>query len=172
MEPDAPVLKTKTGSAVPATPGQIVFDDFIHIGIPVILVGVVVLLVIRTVLLKIDLTGPGFTLKTKRTIVAEMVSDLLADVQDLTREEKDLFMKIRNRISRHGKVKASDLFPDFKVGSDEYHLLRSLQCSHLIRPNRSKWDKDTFVQLTTFGDQLAVQKPNLFTAGGAPMVHE
>jgi hypothetical protein len=172
LEDDAPVLKTTTGQAVPATPGQIVLDSFIHFGIPVILVGAFVLLIIRTILLKIELAGPGFTLKTERNAVAEMLSDLLNDVRDLTREEKDLFMKIRNRISRQGKVKVEELFPDFTVGSDAYQMLRSLQCSHLIRSARGKWDKESFIQITTFGDRLAVQRPNLFTAGGASLVHD
>jgi hypothetical protein len=171
-EQDAPVLKTHTGKAVPATPGQIVIDDFIHVGIPVILVGVFVLLIIRAVLLKMELHGPGFTLKTERNAVAEMMSDLLTDVRDMTREEKDLFMKIRNRISRQGKVSVGDLFPDFTPGSDAYQLLRSLQCAHLIRPLRGKWDKDSTIQITVFGDRLALQRPNLFTPGGAPVVHD
>jgi len=171
-EQDQPVLKTQTGQQVPASPGQIVFDDFIHVGIPIILVGAFVLLIIRTILLKIELSGPGFTLKTERNAVAEMLSDLLNDVRDLTREEKDLFMKIRNRISRQGKVKVEELFPGFTIDSDGYRLLRSLQCSHLIRPARGKWDKDTQIQLTVFGDRLATQRPNLFTAGGSPLVHD
>lgn len=169
---DQPVLKTTTGQAVPATPGQIVLDTFLHFGIPVIIVGAIVLLIIRTILLKIELSGPGFTLKTERNAVAEMLSDLLTDVRELTREEKDLFMKIRNRISRQGKVKVEELFPDFEKGSDAYQMFRSLQCSHLIRPAMGKWEKETFVQITVFGDRLAVQRPNLFTPGGAPVVHD
>lgn len=164
---DQPVVKTQEGTLVPASPGQVVFQDFVHYGIPVILVGAFVLLIIRTVLLKIELSGPGFTLKTERNAVAEMLSDLLNDVRDLTREEKDLFMKIRNRISRQGKVTVGELFPDFAVGSDSYQLLRSLQCSHLIRPTKgSKWDKDSGIVPTVFGDRLAVARPNLFSAGG------
>jgi hypothetical protein len=171
-EQDAPVLKTQTGNTVPASPGQIVVDDFIHVGIPVILVGAFVLLIIRTILTKIELSGPGFTLKTERNAVAEMLSDLLSDVRDLTREDKDLFMRIRNRISRQGKVTVGEFFPDFTHGSDAYQMLRSLQCSHLIRPARGKWDKDTLIQITVFGDRLAVQRPNLFTPGGAPVVND
>jgi hypothetical protein len=172
-EQDQPVLKSQTGPPVPATPGQIVLDDFIHVGIPIILIGAFVLLIIRTVLLKIELAGPGFTLKTERNAVAEMLSDLLNDVRDLTREDKDLFMKIRNRISRQGKVTVQELFPDFTIGSDGYQMLRSLQCSHLIRPTRGgKWDKDSGIQLTAFGDRLAIQRPNLFTPGGSPLVHD
>ena len=169
---DQPVLQTQTGKAVPATAGQIVFDDFLHIGIPIILAGALILLIIRTVLNKIVLSGPGFTLKSERNAVAEMLSDLLTDVRDLTREDKDLFMKIRNRISRQGKVTVGELFPDFTVGSDAYQTLRSLQCAHLIRPARGKWDKDSVIQITVFGDRLAVQRPNLFTPGGAPVVHD
>lgn len=170
---DQPVLKTKQGVAVPASPGQIVFDDFIHIGIPVMIVGAIVLLIIRTVLLKIELAGPGFTLKTERNAVAEMLSDLLVDVRDLTREEKDLFMKIRNRISRQGKVKVDELFPGFVVESEGYKQLRSLQCCHLVRPAKGgKWDKDSIVQLTVFGDRISTQRPNLFTPGGTPLVRE
>ena len=168
---DQPVLKTQTGN-VPASPGQIVLDDFIHVGIPVILVGALVLLIIRTVLNKIELSGPGFTLKTERNSVTEMLSDLLTDVRDLTREEKDLFMKIRNRIARQGKVTVGELFPDFTLQSDGYQMLRSLQCGHLIRPVKGKWDKDAFIQITSFGDRLAIQRPNLFTPGGAPVVHD
>lgn len=165
---DQPVVKTQEGTSVPASPGQVVFQDFIHIGIPVILVGAFVLLIIRTVLLKIELSGPGFTLKTERNAVAEMLSDLLSDVRDLTREEKDLFMKIRNRISRQGKVTVEELFPGFTTGSDGYQLLRSLQCSHLIRPAKGgRWEKDSVVTTTVFGDRLAVARPNLFSASGA-----
>ncbi len=173
MDEDQPILKTTTGQAVPATPGQIVLNTFLHWGIPVIFVGIFALLIIRTILNKIELAGPGFMLKTERTAVAEMLSDLLSDVRDLTREEKDLFMKIRNRISRQGKVTVTELFPQFAVPSDQYQMLRSLQCSHLIRPAKGgKWDKDSFIQITAFGDRLAVQRPNLFSPGGAPVVHD
>ena len=164
---DQPVVRTQTGQAVPASPGQVVFQDFIHIGIPVILVGLAVLVVIRYFLLRIELAGPGFTLKTERTAVAEMLSDLLVDVRDLTREDKDLFMKIRNRISRQGKVKVEDIFPDFTPDGEGYRMLRSLQCSHLIRPTvGAKWNKDTGISITVFGDRLAVARPNLFSPGG------
>jgi len=172
LDEDQPILKTTTGQAVPATPGQIVLNTFLHFGIPVILVGAFVLLIIRALLNKIELAGPGFMLKTERNAVAEMLSDLLTDVRDLTREEKDLFMKIRNRIARQGKVTVGELFPDFVLGSDAYQRLRSLQCSHLIRPAKGKWDKESFIQITVFGDRLAVQRPNLFTPGGAPVVHD
>ena len=155
------------------TPGQLVVDDFIHVGIPIVLIGAFVLLIIRTRLNKIDLAGPGFMLRTERNGVAEMLSDLLTDVRDLSREDKDLFMKIRNRISRSGKVSVQDLFPDFTMDSDAYKTLRSLQCSHLIRPAKGRqWDKESFIQLTVFGDRLAVQRPNLFSAGGASVVHD
>ncbi|MEA2552148.1 MAG: hypothetical protein QOJ65_324 [Fimbriimonadaceae bacterium] len=161
------------GRAITPTPGQAVLHEFTHYGIPVILVGALVLLIIRTILLKVELSGPGFTLKTERNAVAEMLSDLLADVRELTREEKDLFMRIRNRMSRQGKVTVGELFPDFAVDGDPYRWLRSLQCSHLIRPARGgKWDKDSFIQVTTFGERLAIARPNLFTPAGSPMVHD
>lgn len=172
MQGQDPVVKTTTGQVLPATAGQAILDTFLHFCVPVIIVGALVLLIVRTVLLKIELAGPGFTFKTERNAVAEMLSDLLSDVRDLTREDKDLFMKIRNRISRQGKVKVEELFPDFTLGSDAYQTLRSLQCSHLIRPSKGKWDKDAYIQITVFGDRLAIQRPNLFNAGAAAVVHD
>lgn len=164
---------TIQGQQTQLSPGQLVLADFIHVGIPVILVGAVVLIIIRYVLLKMELTGPGFTLRTDRSAVADMISDLLGDVRDLTREEKDLFMKIRNRISRQGKVTVAELLPDFAADSEAHRQLRSLQCSHLIRPAKGgKWDKESQITITVFGDRLAVARPNLFTAGGAALVRD
>lgn len=161
-----------TQTVVP-TPGQQVSSEFIHVGLPIILIGAFALLIIRTIILKVELAGPGFTLKTERTAVAEMLSDLLTDVRDLTREEKDLFMRIRNRISRNGKVTVGDLFADFESGSDGYRMLRSLQCSHLIRPMRGgQWDKDKQIQMTVFAERLAIARPNLFSPTGSLVAHE
>ena len=164
---------TIQGQATKLSPGQLVVNEFIHVGIPLILVGAAVLVIIRYVLLKMELTGPGFTLRTDRSAVADMVSDLLHDVRDLTREEKDMFMKIRNRIGRQGKVTVQEMFPDFAIGSEGYQMLRSLQCSHLIRPAKGgKWDKESLIAITAFGDRLAIARPNLFTAGGAALVRD
>lgn len=155
------------------SPGQQVLSKFIDVGIPTILIGAFVLLIIRAILLKVELNGPGFTMKTERAAVAEMLSDLLNDVRDLTREEKDLFMKIRNRTSRQGKCSVGEFFPDFTLDSDAHRMLRSLQCSHLIRPVRGgPWDKDKQIQMTVFAERLAIARPNLFSPAGVPLVHD
>ena len=125
----------------------------------------------RSIVLKVELEGPGFTMKAERNDVAEMVSDLLNDVRGLTREEKDLFMRIRNRQSRQPRVLVSDLFPEFRDGTDEHRMLRDLQSSHLIRPVRGNpWHSDSIIQITVFGERLVQARPNLFTPAGQPLV--
>ena len=148
-----------------------IWYEIARIGVPGFFFTVIAWFVVRTILLKVELDGPGFTMKAERSDVADMLSDLLNDVRGLTREEKDLFMRIRNRQNRQPRVLVSDLFPDFKDGSDEHRMLRDLQSSHLIRPTRGNpWLSDSTIQITVFGERLVQARPNLFTPAGQPLV--
>lgn len=150
---------------------QKVLAELIRIGLPSLCFFILAWLIIRTIMLKIELDGPGFTMKAERAVVAAMLSDLLNDVRDLTREERDLFVRILNRKRREGKVTVADLFPDFVLDSEAHRMLRSLQCAHLVRPaRRGHWDKDAQVQVTAFGERLAIARPNLFAASGTAFV--
>lgn len=144
--------------------------EFIRIGVPSLCFVAIVWLSLRTWLLKIELDGPGFTMREEKASVADMLSDLLSDVQNLSREDRDLFVKILNRISRQGLVKVEDLFPTFHLDTEEHKMLQSLQCAHLIRPKRGGWDREAVIEVTIFGDRLAKARPNLFAASGTAFV--
>lgn len=148
-----------------------IWFEIVRLGVPGVCLTAVVWFVVRTIILKVEVDGPGFTMKAERQAVADMLSDLLIDIRGLTREEKDLFMRIRNRIGRVGKVTVGDLIEDFHDASDGHRMLRSLQCSHLIRSAKGgAWEKDSAIQVTVFGERLAKARPHLFSPGGQPLV--
>ena len=149
---------------------QQVLTVLVRIGIPSLCFLIVIWLALRTVLLKVELEGPGFTMQAEKSAVADMLSDLLTVVQNLSREDRDLFVKLMNKVSRQGLVKVEDLFPSFHIDTDEHTMLQSLQCAHLIRPKRGDWDREAVVEVTIFGDRLAKARPNLFSAAGTAFV--
>ena len=97
---------------------QQVLTELVRIGIPSLCFLIVIWLALRTVLLKVELEGPGFTMQAEKSAVADMLSDLLTDVQNLSREDRDLFVKLLNKVSRQGLVKVEDLFPSFHIDTD------------------------------------------------------
>jgi hypothetical protein len=88
-----------------------------------------------------------------RTVLNELLDDITATSNELTKEEIALFDRI---LSSAGTKRVVDLIPGFTRDSPEHQRLRNLRDQKLILPaNRGRWKSEERPIVTPYGHLIA-----------------